>query len=90
MNPKHSLAFFSGGVALVLGFALFDVTPMNIISESKPDDGREQFTVKENIAMQAESKPIDQMDCAELKEFIFSFEDGWGSAVALHYKNRCT
>lgn len=56
----------------------------------KNDDGDndEELTtaVKENIIIptKTQTKPINQMDCIELEEFAFSFEQGWGSAVALH------
>ena len=38
------------------------------------------------VPANTQAKPIDQMNCTELKEFAFSFEQGWGSAVALHDK----
>lgn len=90
MNPKHSLIFFSGGIILILGFVLFGVVPTNILSESEPnDDGVEPLLVEENIAMQIDSKPIGQMNCTELNEFILSFEKGWGNAIPL-YNEKCS
>ena len=59
------------------------------------DDGDEekQFATAEEeniiIPTNTQTKPIDQMNCTELEEFAFSFEKGWGSAVALH-DERCS
>ena len=86
MNPKHSLVFFSGGVALILGFVLIGVIPMDVLSESD-DHHKEQLTVKENITTQTESKSIEEMNCIELNEFILSFEKGWGTAIPMYNEN---
>ena len=89
MNPKHSLVFFSVGVVLILGFVLIGIIPMNIISESEQDDNpEEQSITEETITIQKESKPIEDMNCTELNEFIISFEKGWGTAITV-YNERC-
>ena len=88
MNPKHSLVFFSAGVVLILGFVLIGVIPMNIISESNPDDDTGQSLTEEIITIQTNSKPIEQMNCTELHEFIMSFEKGWGAAIPM-YNEKC-
>ena len=41
------------------------------------------------IPTNTQTKPIEEMNCIELREFAFSFEEGWGSAVALH-DERCS
>ena len=90
MNPKHSLVFFSGGVVLILGFVLIGIVPMNILSEIKSDnDHEEQLIVEETITIQTESKPIENMDCTELNEFILSFGKGWGAAIPM-YNEKCS
>lgn len=90
MNPKHPIIFFSGGVILILGFVLIGLVPMSILSESEPDDDhKEQLIVEETIAIPIESKPIEDMNCIELNEFILSFEKGWGAAVSL-YNEKCS
>ena len=89
MNSKYSLVFFSVGVVLILGFVLFGIVPMNIISEFESGDNKEQLTVEEIMVIPIESKPIEQMNCAELTEFILSFEKGWGAAVTL-YNEKCS
>ncbi len=89
MNSKYSLIFFSGGVILVLGFVLFGVIPMSVVSESEQDDSDERLIVEETITIQTDSKPIEKMNCTELKEFAMSFEKGWGSAVPL-YDEKCS
>ena len=67
------------------------------------EEGKQQLTTttasteeeeeeeEENIIIptKTQTKPIDQMNCTELREFAFSFEEGWGSAVALH-DERCS
>lgn len=89
MNPKHSLIFFSVGVVLILGFVLVGIVPMSVISESKQDnEHEEQLTVEETITIQTESKSIEEMNCAELNEFILSFEKGW-EAIPL-YNEKCS
>ena len=45
------------------------------------DDGKS----KEDVI--TGKKLIDQMNCSELKEFITSFEKGWGSAISLYNEN---
>ena len=89
MNHKYSLVFFSGGVVLILGFVLIGIVPMNVISESKQDDDHEKLTVEAAIPIQTESKPIENMDCTELNEFILSFEKGWGTAISM-YNEKCS
>jgi len=89
LNHKHSLIFFSGGIILVLGIILIGLVPISVVSESKQDDGDKRFTVEENITIQTESKPIEEMDCKELKEFVMSFEKGWGATISL-YNEKCS
>ncbi len=89
MNSKYSLVFFSGGVVLILGFVLIGVVPMSILSESEPDDDhKEQLITEEKITLQTDSKPIEDMNCTELNEFILSFEKGWGAAISM-YDEKC-
>ena len=88
MNPKHSLVFFSGGVVLILGFVLVGIIPMNVISESELNDNhKEHRVIEEAITIQTNSKPIENMNCKELNEFILSFETGWGAAIRLYNEN---
>ena len=49
------------------------------------DDNADAAIIAKNIP----AKPVDQMNCVELKEFIMSFEKGWGSAVAI-YDEKCS
>ena len=82
--------FFSGGVILILGFVLVGIVPMNVIPESKSDNNHEEQSLTEEIiTIQTKSKPIEDMDCIELNEFILSFEKGWGSIVPL-YNEKCS
>lgn len=92
MNSKHSLVFFSAGVAFILILFLMGV-PMNIIPESKQNQ-----TIESNLLVQqqdtditklVQKKSIEEMNCIELKEFAMSFEKGWGNAVASH-DERCS
>ena len=62
---------------------------MNIISESQSDGDKEQFLIEETITIQTDSKPIDEMNCTELHEFILSFEKGWGDAIPT-YNEKCS
>ena len=90
MNSKYSLGFFSAGIVLILVFVLVGIIPMSIISESEPDDDHEeQSLTEETIPIKTELKPIENMDCVELNEFIISFEKGWGSAIPL-YNEKCS
>ncbi len=72
-----------------------DETNTEMSSKGDVDEGGQQLTTtteeEKNIIIptKTQTKPIDQMDCTELKEFTSSFESGWGSAVALH-DERCS
>ncbi len=51
-----------------------------IIQDDKDNDG--------NAGNNLFVKPIEEMDCTELREFAASFEKGWGSAISL-YNEKC-
>ncbi|MDH5664978.1 MAG: hypothetical protein OEY10_01605 [Nitrosopumilus sp.] len=89
MNPKYSLMFFSGGIILILGFVLIGMIPTNVLFESEQDDDKEKIAMEETVIIQTELNPIEEMNCVELREFIMSFEKGWGNAVAL-YDEKCS
>lgn len=77
MNSKHSIVFFSGGVIIIAGLFLFGAISINVMPESEPNDGnKEQLITEETMTIQTEAKPIDEMDCAGLNEFIMSFAKG--------------
>ena len=103
MNPKHSMVFFSVGVILILFLFLIGI-PMGMLPASpqqeqtdesdhemslKDDGDKEQLTAEETMTIHTESKPIEQMNCAELNQFITSFEKGWGGAIPL-YGEKCS
>ena len=47
------------------------------------DDGKS----KEDAIVQ--TKPIKQMNCSELNQFITSFKKGWGTAIPM-YNEKCS
>ena len=89
INPKYSAVFFSVGVILILIMSVLIGIPIPTLSESQQDNGKDQPLVEENSTIQKESRPIDQMNCTELNQFIVSFEKGWGSAIPL-YNEKCS
>ena len=100
MNSKHSIVFFSAGVILILGLFLVGIIPIGLMPEEAQQQQQEQIGDKsipeiplqqdndDDGAVITQTKPIEQMDCDELKEFVMSFEKGWGSAISL-YDEKC-
>ena len=92
LNSKHSVVFFSAGVILMLLLIIVGV-PMNAIPAAQQqtsdslnemqDDGKSN----ENTIVQ--TKPIKQMNCSELNQFIISFEKGWSTAIPM-YDEKCS
>ena len=105
VSPKQSLVFFSVGIILILGLFLVGIPmsmmpPVSQESQgqnnefhhgtsSKDNENNEQITVERIIPMHMETKPIEEMNCTELNQFILSFEKGWGAAISL-YDERCS
>jgi len=104
-SPKQSLVFFSAGIILILGLFLVGIpmNVLPTVSQesqeqndefdhgmsSKDDQNNEQITVEKIISMQIKVKPIKEMSCIELNQFILSFEKGWGAAITT-YDERCS
>ena len=55
----------------------------NLDMQQQDDDGK-FIQEEEDIIKPMQKKPIEQMNCMELNEFIMSFEKGWGSAISMH------
>ena len=55
----------------------------NIVQVDDYDDDDDDNT-DDNSAKNISVKPLEEMNCIELRKFAMSFETGWGSAVALH------
>lgn len=64
------------------------VKPNLMVQQQQQDDDKNTLH-DDDIIESMQTKPIEDMDCTELKEFAMSFEKGWGNAVTLH-DERCS
>jgi len=88
LNPKHSVVFFSAGVILILFLIIIGVPIIIPVAQPQtgdsPNEMQDDGKSKENIV---QTKPVEQMNCSELNQFITSFEKGWGNAITLYNEN---